>query len=82
MPARDNVDVPIKAFEIPAGWFLAQKRKISQVVNDVIGIDSLIPVLNQLLIHLGCRGKWAIAISDHVFVTKVGVGGEEDGHSL
>ena len=82
MPARDYVDLPVQALEITRGRILAQQREIPQMVNQIIGTDYFIPVFNQSLIHLSSRRKWAITIPDHVFVTEMGVGGEEDGHSL
>ncbi len=81
VPTWDDVDPAIELLEIILGLFLSQERKIPQVVNNIIRTNCMIPVLNQLLIHFARRRVGAIAEADHVFVAKVRISGEEDGHS-
>jgi len=81
VPARDDVDFPSEVLEVPFSRLIAEKREIPQMIDGIIRTNLLIPILNQLFIHFGRRRVRTVAEADHVFVAKVGVSGEEDGHS-
>lgn len=79
--AGDDLNFSVETLEILPGHFLPGKGEIPQVVDDIVWTNCLIPVLYQPLIHLRRRGKGAIAVPDHVFVTEVSVRGEPGLHN-
>jgi hypothetical protein len=77
----DNVYSPVEMLEIHLGRFLPRKREIPQMVNDIVGVNCMIPDFDQLIIHLGCRGKRALTVLDHVVMTKMCICSEPGRHN-
>jgi hypothetical protein len=78
MPSGYHVDPAIQAAEVVFCQLLPKQCEISQVIYGVVGLDNIIPILDQGIVHFRDRRVWAFIVSDHVSMSEVGVGGEPD----
>ena len=76
MVTEDSFDVPIESPEKTLELRELHEGKVTEVVNNVVWFDQLVPLLHHLVVHLIHIGIWTIGILDDVGVAPVSVTGK------